>query len=115
RACQLVCACGHCGSAFIDESLKSIQVQALWFDPEQITGRLADQHLVCRPGTMLGFQDLPELRHIDLEAVGRGVRRFIGPDEVDKMKTLYRVATRTLLVVLPVLYVVVATAGTGHP
>jgi len=31
------------------------------------------------------------------------------------MKTLYRVATRTLLVVLPVLYVVVATAGTGHP
>jgi hypothetical protein len=31
------------------------------------------------------------------------------------MKTLRRIAARTLVVVLPVLYVVVSTAGSGHP
>ena len=35
--------------------------------------------------------------------------------EVNRMSKLHRIATRALLIVVPVLYVVLETAGIGHP
>ena len=59
-------------------------VELIGGEPQHVSGRLTDQHLIEQPSSVLGFENLPKVRNRHLQGGTCGLRGVLAPDQGDQ-------------------------------